>query len=91
MRRRAGQHAGTERQTLKAGVPFEVLAFLEMGHEVISLKFNSIVAGDHSQVFLSSGLKHECLPPGCQCECGRTVVLSTMDSDEMARTHLTPA
>lgn len=91
MRRRPGQHTGTERQTLKAWVPFEVLAFLEMGHEVISLKFNSIVAGNHSQMYLSSGPKHECLPPGCQCEYGGTVVLSAVDSDEMARAHLTPA
>lgn len=49
-----------------------------------------IVAGNHTQVFLSSGLKQECLSPGCQCECSETVVLSSVDSDEIAGTPLTP-
>lgn len=33
---------------------------------------------------------NESLSPGCQCECGGIGVLSNVDSDEMAGTHLTP-
>lgn len=82
---------GKKGRPLKLGyLPSEVPALLDMGHEVIEEKFNSVVAGHHSQVCSSSGIKHECLSPSCQCECGGTIALSSVDSNEMAGTHLTP-